>query len=330
MKRSAEAKIVLVRRPTRLDGLRRRFNTAGQAKFYLGSAAKQEAAGVAPGGGGRARASAVDDAKKVFDDLEREDDLYQDALAKLRRDLADLLPLQEADRTLLPTLTLGPGDVIVTVGQDGLVANAAKYALARPIVAVNPDPATIDGVLLPFRVDGARGAVQRVLASRATVKHVTFAEAILSDGQRLLAFNDLFVGQRTHVSARYQLTVGERVERQSSSGVLVSTGAGSTGWLSSVYHMAAGVVRGKAEPLRLAWDDRRLAYVVREPFVSKTSAAGIVCGLLPDGGELVVESAMPEGGVVFSDGVEADFLQFNTGATLRVRAARERATLVVG
>jgi NAD kinase len=48
----------------------------------------------------------------------------------------------------------------------------------------------------------------------------------LSFCQSLLAFNDLFVGRKTHISARYHLTHGRRSENQSSSGIIVSTGGG--------------------------------------------------------------------------------------------------------
>jgi hypothetical protein len=57
--------------------------------------------------------------------------------------------------------------------------------------------------------------------------------------------------------------------------------------------------------------------------------AGIVAGMLQSGEELVLESLMPSGGAAFSDGMEADFLQFNSGATAIVRAAEQRARLVV-
>jgi hypothetical protein len=103
----------------------------------------------------------------------------------------------------------------------------------------------------------------------------------LSFCQSLLAFNDLFVGRKTHISARYHLRHGRRSGNQSSSGIIVSTGAGSTGWLSSVLNGAAGVVEpfaGKKavapvrEGFRFAWDAPRLCFSVREPFVSKASA----------------------------------------------------------
>jgi len=237
------------------------------------------------------------------------------------------------DRDLVPTFQFQEQDVVVTLGQDGLVANTAKYVEARPIVAVNPDPGRFDGVLLSFLPDQARSAVGRVIEAKARIHEVTLAEIKLRDGQRLLAFNDLFIGARSHVSALYRINYGKRSEIQSSSGVLVSTGAGSTGWLSSVFNMTSGVARfcggTTVKPIRMPWEDRRLIYVVREPFVSRHSQANIVAGMLESGQELVLESLMPSGGAVFSDGMEADFWQFNSGAIATVRAAEQRARLVV-
>ncbi len=165
-------------------------------------------------------------------------------------------------------------------------------------------------------------------------RFVTLAEANLDDGQRMLAFNDFFVGAASHVSARYTLRVQGQREPQSSSGVLISTGAGSTGWLSSVFNMADGLDAWRGieprERLRLEWDDPRLVWAVREPFVSKHSQASLVAGLLEQGQELVVESLMPDGGVIFSDGIESDFLQFTSGTIARIFASQQRARLVVG
>jgi hypothetical protein len=79
----------------------------------------------------------------------------------------------------------------------------------------------------------------------------------------------------------------------------------------------------------MTWEDRRLLYVVREPFISRHSQAGMVAGVLQPGDELTIESRMPSTGVIFSDGMEADFLQFNSGALAHVRAAQQSARLVV-
>src|SRR4029077_6950234 len=135
------------------------------------------------------------------------------------------------------------------------------------IIGVNPDPARFDGVLLPFRLSDARKALQTVLAGKGRVRKVTLAEVKLQDGQQMLAFNDFFVGVRSHVSARYKITVNGRTETHSSSGVWISTGAGSTGWMSSVFNMAAGIAKAHDQkaiaPPRLTWDSPQLLWAVR-------------------------------------------------------------------
>ena len=237
------------------------------------------------------------------------------------------------DRALVPSYVFLPSDVIVTLGQDGLVANTAKYAAGQPIVAVNPDPERFDGVLLPFSAEQAGAALLRTLAGRHRARAVTLAEARLADGQRLLAFNDLFIGARSHVSARYRLRWKSSEEAQSSSGVLVSTGAGTTGWMSSVFQMVSGIAQWTGgtpvRPLRFEWDDPRLIFVVREPFVSRHSAAAIVTDVIAPGERLEIDSTMPTGGVIFSDGVEADHLAFDSGARVAIGAAADSAHLVV-
>jgi hypothetical protein len=302
-------KIVLVTRKTRLEGLIERFNSRAQAKFYL------------------------DHSGGDYADYEREDATYRRAVDTVRRSLDVGLKLQVADRALVPTMLFTEHDLVVAVGQDGLVANTAKYVGEQPIVAVNPDPERFDGILLRYSPSQARDAVASLLEGRARVRNITLAEAALDDGQRLLAFNDLFIGARSHVSARYRIAFGAGAELHSSSGVLVSTGAGSTGWLSSVFAMAGAVSRfagGQAgKGVRLDWEDPRLVFVVREPYVSRHSQAGIVAGMIEPAGELVLESQMPSGGVIFSDGVEADALDFNAGARARIRAAARKTRLVV-
>ena len=307
--RKSIEKLVLVTRKTRLDGLVARFNSRAQAKFYIGHA------------GGD------------FSEYEKEHDAYHRALADVRRALDLGIKTQVMDRSLLPTTFFTDRDLIVTLGQDGLVANAAKYVGSQPIVAVNPDPFRFDGILLPFQVADTRAAVRRFLDGRGATRRVTLAEARLNDGQRLLAFNDLFIGPRSHVSARYRIRFGDRAEAQSSSGIVVSTGAGSTGWLSSLFNMAAGIAAFTGTPapkgMTLRWEDPDLVFIVREPFRSRHSAATLVAGRVSPETEFVVESAMPSGGVIFSDGMDRDILSFNSGAVATIRAADRRARLAI-
>jgi NAD kinase len=303
-------KIIIVTRRTRLQELVARFNTKAQARFYIEHS------------GGN------------FSDYEMEDDEYRRSFDQLSKSLDMGLKLQVIDRDFLPTFMFMTQDIVVTLGQDGLVANAAKYVKGQPIIAVNPSPRIFDGVLLPFLPGGVAAAVNRLVYEKAVIRAVTMAEAKLTDGQSLLAFNDLFIGPKTHVSARYRIVWSGKSEPQSSSGVLVSTGAGSTGWLSSIFNMTRGVAglagAAFAVPTHLEWEDLRLVFVVREPFISRHSQAEIVAGMIAPGQDLVLESLMPSGGVIFSDGTEADFLEFDSGVTAVIRASEQKAHLVMG
>ncbi len=339
--------IAVVTQPTRLKGLRARWATASAAKFRVKRAHAQMVASLersSPGGASPpdARAAAVAMELAEFGEYEDEDRTYEETLELLRRELDLGYPLKFVDRTFLPNFHFGQCVLVVVLGQDGLVANAAKYVVGvrdpdgqpLPIVAVNPDPKRIDGILLPFNVRQARRAVQRAVAQRAKTRDVTLAEVNLNDGQRMLALNDLFVGVNSHVSARYTLRVGARAEAQSSSGMIIATGAGSTGWLSSMFNMASGFSRWRGgpetTPVRLDWEDRRLIWAVREPFQSKHSGAELVAGFLDSGDELVVESLMPANGVIFSDGIEADYLEFTSGTIATFSVSSQAARLVVG
>jgi hypothetical protein len=335
----AKLSIVVVTRETRLEGLKARWGTKSQAKFLLAQAHAREDllreevdALVADKVNVRARKLAQEDAD--FDLYQGEDELYQDTLARLARDLDFGLPVKLIDRSFVPNFDFWTAALVVVVGQDGLVANVAKYVSDLPIVAINPDPSQYDGILLPYQVADARRVVGRVLDGKYRARKVTLAECQLNDGQKMLAFNDFFLGCATHTSARYTLEFQGQSEPQSSSGVLVSTGAGSTGWLSSVFNMAAGINRllgGGAEAgVQLPWEDRRLVWAVREPFASKHSRATLVAGILAEGDQLVLESLMPTSGVIFSDGIESDFLSFNTGVIARIAASKQSARLVVG
>lgn len=345
---AANPGIVIVTRPTRLEGLRARWGTRGQARFLLAAVRAHAALAAPPAderpakraarGSTRAlavapRAPAETAMEADFDVYEREEHVYRNALERLERELDFGLPIKVLDRAYVPSYDFSRTAVVVVLGQDGLVANAAKYVGDLPIVAVNPDPERIDGVLLPFRAENARRAVGKVLENRFESRNVTLAEVVLNDGQRLRAFNDFFIGASSHVSARYTIRFGDAAEPQSSSGVLVSTGAGSTGWMSSVFNMACGVSKMLGANvdggMQLAWDDRRLLWAVREPFVSKTSRANLVAGVLDEGQRIVLESLMPSGGVIFSDGIESDFLAFDSGAIAEVGTSQQRARLVV-
>jgi NAD kinase len=312
MQRLTENKIVLVRRKTRLEELVARYNTVDQAQFHVESLGED------------------------FGDYQEENKRYASALRTAEASLETLGRLQVVPREFLPNFSFGKQDVVVAIGQDGLVANTLKYLDGQVLVGVNPDPLRWDGVLLPFSVGDLRSVITDVFSKRRHIREVSMAQACLNDGQRLLAVNDLFIGRRTHVSARYRLQQGGVQECQSSSGIIVSTGLGSTGWLRSVVAGASSVVRalsgGELQPLvpvQSSWDSKQLIYSVREPFPSRSSDATMVFGAIVENDCLSIVSQMPEDGVIFSDGIESDYLEFSSGLEARISLAERRGLLVV-
>lgn len=302
-------KIVIVTRKTRLQDLIHKYNTLEQARFYI------EHMGV------------------DFSDYIAEDRQYQQTLKQVYTIAEQYARVQTIERGFVPNMIFGKQDIVIAVGQDGLVANVLKYLDGQPLLGVNPDTARWDGVLLPFEAGQLKELLPRVIAGKHTVKTITMAEAVTRDGSRMLAVNDLFIGCRTQASARYDILWKRERENQSSSGVIVSTGLGSTGWYKSVMaqakRMAAIFQCGPIADRPMAWGDRQLAFIVREPYPSRATQAGIVYGRIQDGESLSLISKMPENGVVFSDGIEEDALAFHSGTEITVRIAGRQGQLVV-
>lgn len=299
---------IIVKNKTRLETLIERFNTKAQAKFYIERL------------GGN------------FEDYVNEHETFHYSLNKIQSLLSTNIKNKMIDRSFLPNYIFTDKNMIVVIGQDGLVANTAKYSNGVPIIAINPDKNRYDGILLPFDSENFIYGIENVLKEKYKFNKMRFAEAKLNDGQNLLAFNDLFIGASSHVSARYKITYNYKTEEHSSSGLLVSTKAGSTGWLSSVFNMAYGVAGMFEKNLKLKrpkLNDNDLLFAVREPFQSIKTQIDITAGLLKGQHNLIIESLMPSNGIIFSDGIENDFLKFNSGTVATIGLAENAAKLVI-
>jgi NAD kinase len=306
-----DRKVVLVVRRTRLEELIAKFLTADQARFY------------------------VEHLGADFSDYQREHDAYQAARALTVQSLEQWGRYQIIERGFLPNFIFGPSDIVVALGQDGVVANTMKYLDGHPLIGLNPDAKRYDGVLLPFRANDLATLLPEVAADKRPAKAVTMAKASLADGQRLYAVNDLFIGARSHVSAVYEIATQGQHERQSSSGLIVATGLGSTAWFKSIVTGSLAIATSYGGPRAgahydaLPWDAPELRFAVREPFPSRSSQVDLVCGSLASSETLRLRSLMPENGVIFSDGIEADRLDFNAGTEATIGIAERQGRLIV-
>ncbi|MEV8588964.1 hypothetical protein AB0424_18740 [Streptomyces sp. NPDC051180] len=297
---SLAPRAVLVHRTTEYEELLARHGTHGQAAFFLS-----------------ARGRSVEAVRERHERAHR-------ALAEV----AGAVPLAwrqtRVERADLDRFLFGPEDVVVVVGQDGLVANAAKYLTGQPVVGIDADPGRNPGVLVRHRAGQARRLLPHAAGAGAVVDELTMVEAVTDDAQRLLALNEIYVGPPGHQTARYTLGLdgtGLPAEAQASSGVLVGTGTGATGWLRSLWEQRSSTLALPAP------SDARLAWFVREAWPSPTTGTTRVEGLLVAGQglRLTVESDRL---VAFGDGVESDALHLTWGQTVTLTVAGPRLRLV--
>ncbi|HET6855791.1 MAG TPA: hypothetical protein VFH94_01680 [Streptomyces sp.] len=287
---SLAPRAVLVHRTTEYEALLARHGTHGQAAFFLSSRGR----GI----------------EEVHERHRRTRQALVDAAAAV--------PLQwrqaRVERADLDRFLFAPEDVVVVVGQDGLVANAAKYLSGQPVVGVDTDPGRNPGVLVRHRASDAPALLRAAGAGAGSIEELTMVEAVADDTQRLLALNEIYLGPPGHQTARYRLGHDDDTapaEAQASSGVLIGTGTGATGWLRSLWQERGGVLPlpGPAEP--------RLIWFVREAWPSPATGTSLVAGALtgPQRLRLTVESDRL---IAFGDGMESDALELTWGQTIRV------------
>lgn len=294
-----DPRAVIVTRETDYEALLANHATHEQAKFFL-----------------RSRNQAIDA-------VQLRHERFQAALHTVRGAIPLDWRIAAVNRGDLDRFLFGPEDVIIAVGQDGLVANLAKYLSGQPVLGVNPDPDSNPGILVPLSPEAVGDLLYLASRGEAAVQYRTMAEARLDDGQTLLALNEIFIGHHSHQSARYRLQLDGKAEEQSSSGIIVATGTGATGWARSI--MESRQITIDIDPSRPA-----LGYFVREPWPSNTTGTSLSAGRLRSGDQLVVRSHMQSGGVVFADGIEKDHLRLDWGRRVSVAVATRQLNLVIG
>lgn len=290
---------VLVSRTTELEAALARHATLGQARFFL------------------------EERGHSIEMLQRRQVVQDEAIAEVGQLVPDSWRRARVERAQLDRFLFEPLDVVLVVGQDGLVANVAKYLEGQPVLGVNPDPGRYDGVLVRHGPGTVGRHLAAAAAGEAPVEERCMVEAEVDDGQRLVALNEVFFGHRSHQSARYVIHADDQEERQSSSGVIVATGTGATGWARSISEVR------RSQMALPAPVDPTLAFFVREPFPSVATGTTVSEGLVPPGADLGLTCELTEGGVLFGDGIEQDRVEVAWGQRISVHRSATPLRLVV-
>ena len=289
---------VLIERPTEYQELIARHGTREQAAFFL-----------AQRGG-------------TIDEIEARHHQHREQHAHVHGVVPAEWRRASISRDDLDRFLFEPDDIVVVLGQDGLVANVAKYLHGQPVIGLNPHPDLYPGVLVSHPPEAANDLLRDTARGDTRFQNRTMVQARLDDGQTLIALNEIFIGHASHQSARYQITLGPHTERQSSSGVIIATGTGATGWAASLHHERHSQLK-LPEP-----QERRLAFFVREPWPSAATATTLIEGDLNHDTPLEITSELPDHGVLFGDGIEADRLHLDWGQHVQITIADTQLRLV--
>ncbi len=291
-------RVVLATRPTELEQLIERHATIGQVRFFLDSRGQS------------------------IDELQVRHAQQELAMHRILAAIPTDWRRAQVQRAWFDRFLFQAEDILVVVGQDGLVPNLAKYLDEQPVIGINPSPDRFDGVLVRHRVELIEDLLHATAAASCPIEPRTMVEARLDDGQRLVALNELFIGHRSHQSARYQIRWAEQQEHHSSSGLIIATGTGATGWARSIQRQRQGGVELPTT------SGQELVFLVREAFPSAATGTTLTEGTVEPQQQLEIRSEMDEGGVVFGDGIETDFLSPLWGQRITIAAASTSLRLV--
>jgi NAD kinase len=291
-------RVVLVHRRTELTELLERHATRGQAAFYLRTRGRR------------------------IEDLEERHQAVTSALTAVAAAIPPDWRRGLVERVDLPRFLFATDDLIVVVGQDGLVANVAKYLADQVVIGIDPEPGRNPGVLVPHQPKATAGLLSAVVGQAPSIEALSMVTAVTDDGQELTALNEIYLGQPTHQTARYTLRVpGGPAEAQASSGLIVATGTGGTGWCRSAW-----LERHSSLDLP-APTEARLAWFVREAWPSPATGTAFTEGSLA-GSEILEVTAESDQLVLFGDGVESDTVPLTWGQTARLRISARSLRLL--
>ncbi len=207
-------------------------------------------------------------------------------------------------------------DFIITIGGDGTFLRTSHFIREKPILGVNSEPELSEGALTSLSFDEIN-SLEEILDGN--YKDIKRPRARVMKNNRLikeLALNEIYVGaEKQFHTSRYIIRLNENEEEHRSSGVLVVTGSGSRAW----YESAGGTPFG--------FDEEKLAYLVREPYISRIFKPQMISGYINNNERIEFESKREYGGIVAIDSRPS--YDFNLGDIVDIRLSKQPLKVIV-
>jgi NAD+ kinase len=204
---------------------------------------------------------------------------------------------------------LAISDLVISIGGDGTALGASHYIRGGLMLGVNSAPGDSVGHFCSVNRKNFEARLDAILCGKWKPKELARLQITLDEKPLPeLALNDVLIAHDCPASTtRYLIKVGRREEEHRSSGIWISTAAGSTAGIGS-----AG---GKKMPL----GSKRIQYLVRELYREPKRSYALTRGFIEAGDEITIASKMAAG-EMYVDGAKTRY-EFPFGTRTKVTAA---------
>jgi len=209
-------------------------------------------------------------------------------------------------------------DLILALGGDGTFLMTSHFIFDKtPLLGINSDPPNREGFFMESDAKNFEKKLKKILGGKFKIKKLHRLEAFIGNEKvRELALNEFYVASsKAYHTARYNITIKGKTERQKSSGVLVSAAAGSYAWIKS-----AG---GKTMPL----ESDKIEYLIREPSIGRTvSKISLNKGILGSKEKVLIKFEFGKG-VIIADSTGKEY-KFDSEQKITIKMSKKPLNVI--
>jgi len=225
---------------------------------------------------------------------------------------AEMIPMNKLKETTSYSL-------IISFGGDNSFTYTSHYAGDTPIIGINSDPLRSVGALCMWSSKDLEETIETILKEEYEIENWTRLKTTINDEKITSATSEYYFGEKQRKDmSRNTIEYRGKEYEQKSSGIIIATGAGSTGWYNSAnrFLFPEGNTFTKTE--------KKAVFINTEPYAYTRKIGELYAGEIREGEKLIIHSLNDEGGTVSCDSWEEyDFIRGKTavieiGEPLRV------------